>query len=112
MEDAAKLMRTLRTERDLILADARDDARRIIEEAQEATFVEPGAVVFDVSAPPDDPREPFVAPELAEDNAPPVRVDDVWPVDPNAGAPDDTIASRNRAGTWRRRRRLWYEPYR
>jgi cell division septum initiation protein DivIVA len=36
-EEVAKLMATLNTERDHILADARDDARRILEDARESS---------------------------------------------------------------------------
>jgi hypothetical protein len=99
-EEVAKLMSTLNIERDHILADARDDARRIIEAAQEAVSIDVGPEAGAVASNPRDPRSPRNHDERFADLEDPFadETSDAAPEEPSRAvetAPESAHAPRN-----------------
>jgi hypothetical protein len=107
-EDAAKLLSTLNTERDFILADARDDARRIIDGAHDAIWVDDAALPPTLDPQPWGQEPEVVAEDVADGHPLPPSGEGIW-VDvadgDDSAAPDDSESG----GIWKRRRRKWYQ---
>jgi hypothetical protein len=111
--DAAKLITTVNTEREHILADARDDARRIIEEAHETATCEVAPELEPAIEESDDsPAEATIAAvELSnDDDAQSTGVeDDAWIHDLERLFEDDTTLPHHMPSEPpQRRRRRWY----
>ncbi len=117
-EEAMKLLSKLNTERDHILADARDDARRIVDAAYESAWIDDGSLPEEDGALQRGADGESAEATTADSDAPDVETpshDDVWPVnldcifDDEVIEPAPTLQAR---GTWKAKRRRWYQPRR
>jgi len=110
-EEAAKLLSKLNTEREHILADARDDARRIFEAAHATAWVDEGS---DPSQHLNEQARDSEGDESSDDSR--VRAvespsaDDVWLVRLDSIFDDtDPPPTPPPTATWKTRRRRWYQ---
>ena len=107
-EEAAKLMQTLYTERDHVLADARDDVRRIVDGAYETMWTDDEPFPLTEGEPPTAETSESGAEDIPDADSPAPSGDDVWLVEGDELTIETTSSPRVSRGTWKRRRHRWF----